>query len=273
MGCDIHMFAEKIDGRNGKWKKFGDVFPNPYYRKGEENKYFEDEEESWWSNPKKCSSPFQGRNYDLFAMLANVRNGRGFAGCDTGNGFIPIAMPKGLPKDVSPEIKQESDRWNGDGHSHSYFTVQELIDYDWDMVTTNRGWVSMDDFIIFKAIGKPSSWSGGVSGGAIKHVDEKEMIRAIKEKINPPTRKKIKADLIAIKDSYQLLSAYRRAMIEQYHLSGDILSGGSVPAYYTQVEWVEPYRDCAPKFIETTIPTLQKLGEADKVRIVFWFDN
>ena len=41
-----------------------------------------------------------------FAMLANVRNGRGFAGCWTSTGFPVIHEPRGLPSDLvlaSPE--------------------------------------------------------------------------------------------------------------------------------------------------------------------------
>ena len=40
-----------------------------------------------------------GRSYDCFAVLAGVRNGRGFAGVDTGDGFNPISKPRGLPND------------------------------------------------------------------------------------------------------------------------------------------------------------------------------
>ena len=47
----------------------------------------------------------------LFAILAGVRNGYGFAGCDTGDGFRPIAPPRGLPGDVSPEVAEEARRW------------------------------------------------------------------------------------------------------------------------------------------------------------------
>ena len=38
MGCDIHMFAEKINGRTGKWRKVGKMFPYPYYNKDQESK-------------------------------------------------------------------------------------------------------------------------------------------------------------------------------------------------------------------------------------------
>ena len=45
--------------------------------------------------------PYGDRNYNLFAILANVRNGTAFAGCKTGEGFNPISNPKGVPSDAS----------------------------------------------------------------------------------------------------------------------------------------------------------------------------
>ena len=118
MGCDIHMYAEVK--KNNKWSKVGDVFENMWYSK--------DRELSDWNKPL-TDTPYDGRNYDLFAILADVRNGHGFAGCVTGERFNPISEPKGLPDDVSKKIKKESDKWDGDGHSHSYFTVKELLDF------------------------------------------------------------------------------------------------------------------------------------------------
>ena len=44
------------------------------------------------------------RNYNTFAMLANVRNGRGFAGCWTSTGF-----PRGLPEDLAAVDDIEDD--------------------------------------------------------------------------------------------------------------------------------------------------------------------
>ena len=46
--------------------------------------------------------PSQDRNYRAFAVLADVRNGYGFAGFSTGDAVIPISEPRGLPDDMSP---------------------------------------------------------------------------------------------------------------------------------------------------------------------------
>lgn len=62
------------------------------------------------------------RNYLLFAILANVRNRYNIQ---------PISLPKGLPYDVSPELKKQSDEENGDAHTRSWLTLKELLEYDW----------------------------------------------------------------------------------------------------------------------------------------------
>jgi hypothetical protein len=57
------------------------------------------------------------RDYELFGVLAEVRNS-----------VDNDAEPKGLPDDVSETIKSESDRWDCDGHSHSYSSLEEFKD-------------------------------------------------------------------------------------------------------------------------------------------------
>lgn len=65
------------------------------------------------------------RNYNTFAMLADVRNGRGFAGCWTSTGFPVIHEPRGLPSDLVLASTEDHDvhvdktrliaAWNWDG--------------------------------------------------------------------------------------------------------------------------------------------------------------
>jgi hypothetical protein len=97
------------------------------------------------------------RNYRAFAILANVRNGYTFAGFDTGDPVIPISDPRGLPDDMSKELRalldseeeeldwhfneEQEQIWLGD-HSFSWVTLQELMDYDLDQPVTLHGMVS-----------------------------------------------------------------------------------------------------------------------------------
>jgi hypothetical protein len=107
MGCDIHLYTEKLKSVNGvnKWVNCDHWKINPYF--GDDKYEPELELVSLYSN----------RNYNLFSVLAGVR------------GNDEICPPRGLPNDVSDIVKKNSDRWDGDGHSHSYFTLAELREY------------------------------------------------------------------------------------------------------------------------------------------------
>jgi hypothetical protein len=171
MGADIHLYVEKkVDGQwqavrgdNPRIKDYrryaenhegrGDSEQAENYRKyaneiesGEQLKQAEDDYDRDYYAPKVLEDwVYNGRNYDLFAILADVRNGYGFAGSYTGEGFKPISEPKDIPSDVSVEVEKASENYGIDGHSHSWFTVKELNDYDWEQetVTLRAGWYEM----------------------------------------------------------------------------------------------------------------------------------
>ncbi len=259
MGCDIHFYVEKkIDG---VWTL---VYPETlveirdeaaeiveYYKNDPEKQAkrqalynsfpgkWVDSYEEWDEiyKQKRSSAMYVGRNYNLFAILADVRNGRGFAGVKTGEGFNPIADPKGIPEDASVGYRWEADRWEADGHSHSWFTVQELLDYDWNQTTRLQGWVGPSSYITFKEKGSPDGWCGAIMGPGISHVSNEEMEKYISS--NPP-----KSD------------PYDR-----------------VANVYTLVSWEKSYAECAESFLTETLPALQQLGDPNEVRICFFFDN
>lgn len=114
MGADIHLFTEVKKRINDKemWVNSDLWEIDPYYRYG-------DDEDKEYNRELKVHSLFRGRDYELFGILANVR----------GVGNDVISMPKGLPEDVSDVVKDESDSWGSDGHSHSYLTLRELVEY------------------------------------------------------------------------------------------------------------------------------------------------
>ena len=162
MGCDIHLYQEqKIDGR---WKS-ADTWSDKY-DEGCVSVAYDD-------------MIYTGRNYRLFSILANVRNGHGFAGCKTSDEFNPISMPRGLPSDVSELVEAESKKWGVDCHSHSWLTLREILDFDWNQKTTLCGWVDAEEYWQWKRNGAPNSWSGSVGGGGVRHVTHKEMDAAI----------------------------------------------------------------------------------------------
>jgi hypothetical protein len=172
MGCDIHIHVEYKRNIGGveKWL-CGDYFKiNPY------NGY--DEYEPDYNLVGLCDN----RNYSRFAILANIRN--------YGNNPY-IDEPRGLPDDVTAEVKEDSENWGIDGHSHSYFTLRELIDYQENIEPLkHRGMISPD---AQKALDEdgilPDSWCQWTNqaGWAFREWEEENtvlvpLIEAIKQR-------------------------------------------------------------------------------------------
>jgi hypothetical protein len=269
MGCDIHLFVEKRTGT--KTKHDEDIWEHvpgcPWYESAEHcaemaARFAERgeavPEDYAKPSPLPCFDP--GRNYDLFAMLADVRNGSGFAGCDTGDGFEPILgrdePTRGYPGDASDYAKARAYEYGADGHSHSWLTVAELKAYDWDQETAHRGIVSADQYIVFREKGQPDSYAGGVMGPGVTLLSNQEMEAHI-------------AAVVALKQQAQTGGGIF-----------DIDNPAPDPALidpkvfrYTQVEWKEKYRDSVAHFLTHILPELEKLGAPEDVRIVFFFDN
>ena len=108
MGCDIHMQVEyrtKIDGTmqwcNGSLyevNKYHDSYPD-------EPKY------------KRICLINERRNYNLFGLLAGVRNYY----------IKPIASPRGFPNDASKSITEKYNSCRIHAHSASWLTLAELM--------------------------------------------------------------------------------------------------------------------------------------------------
>lgn len=134
MGCDIHMFAEVRNKETKKWEFTGPIFKHRNYQGVE----------------TISREPYSGRNYSLFAVLANVRND---------DGIIPISDPKGLPDQMSDFVRYKAQLWEADGHSHSFFLLKELIDFSWNQEFNESGMVSQKQKEAYEKDGKrPESW-------------------------------------------------------------------------------------------------------------------
>lgn len=101
MTTDIHLYVEYWE--EGKWVS-ADIWKYVTY-------------DRWW----KRSSYYSNQNYRLFAFLAGVRN----------RDYQPLSYPRGLPIDVSPEVRGNADFFEGDAHTHSWFLLSELLAVDW----------------------------------------------------------------------------------------------------------------------------------------------
>ena len=99
----------------------------------------------------------RNRNYWSFAVLADVRNGYGFGGFSTGEPITPIDEPRGLPPDLSPELRAalEQRSWLLGDHDISWVTLEELLAYDLDTPVTCRGYVPPEDAARLREGGTP----------------------------------------------------------------------------------------------------------------------
>lgn len=67
------------------------------------------------------------RIYNAFAFLAGIRN---YAGIE------PLSEPRGIPQDCDEVLRHEL--LDVDLHSHSWFTLAELNEVDYDKLVENR---------------------------------------------------------------------------------------------------------------------------------------
>ena len=105
MGCDIHCFVEqKIDGA---WVNDQPMVPSEVW---------DSKAEEHVDGPLIPTQVRVWRDYCLFGALANVR--REYDGLSKD--------PRGIPVDVSDEINAAHEEQEGDAHSASYATLEEL---------------------------------------------------------------------------------------------------------------------------------------------------
>tara|TARA_R110000772_G_scaffold2410_4_gene8624 strand:- start:85217 stop:85729 length:513 start_codon:yes stop_codon:yes gene_type:complete len=133
MGCDIHFYVEHFTTdkqKNGPIdiKEQRDRVIENVLEEKEENKtkqwisVDEWEKEEWDEDDFHWGVIYEklyyrGRNYNLFEKLANVRS----------YNDNPTSEPRGIPDDISFSFEYICKQWEGDAHSHSYFTLTELL--------------------------------------------------------------------------------------------------------------------------------------------------
>jgi hypothetical protein len=178
---------------------------------------------------------YSGRNYELFGLLAGVRR----------DIEAPWEHHRGIPKD-SPLNEGELGR--SDGHSHSWISLAELKAYDWGTAHPLSGWMSASDYKYFKDNGNWSSYSQGVGGGGIKKVTNEELDKLFE-------------------DGTLIEATHPQKPDTKIWKSAD-----DTTSYYTFVEWTEPMEKVCGFFVNKTLPEIEKLGDPEDIRLIYWFD-
>jgi len=129
------------------------------------------------------------RHYFLFAWLAGVRNGYGFAGVVTHAPITPVSEPRGLPddfliiedhshpcrKEIAPGFYAQEHwddsvgLWLGD-HSHSWLSFDEIISAA-PPITWRTGMIDRVTFDGWDGISPPEEWCSDVFGQGVRVAD------------------------------------------------------------------------------------------------------
>lgn len=168
MGTDIHGIFQRHDPASGKWEDVASTYD-------------------------------EDRDYQLFAVLAGVHNGYGFAGVKTGEPVVPIAEPRGLPDDFEADgdehpvadtahlapyqLKYREPgeplvKWMGD-HSHSWLTGEEMAAWFAEAPTVLKtGLVTRECYAQWSKAGRPEAYCGGASGPGVVIVEDNAVAMA-----------------------------------------------------------------------------------------------
>jgi len=114
VGTDIFIYAERKEAEQWHLLTYNQT-DQPIMRK------------EW---PSGTNDLYEERNYDLFAILADVTNSPNETETQNSRRYEPIATRRGFPNDLSPELRaligeeRESDR-------ASWLLLRELLEFDW----------------------------------------------------------------------------------------------------------------------------------------------
>ncbi len=118
MGADIYLYSE-IE-RDGVWHFEGETEANPYF--------------GWEETPtapaRKPVELYGGRDYNLFDIFGGLQ--RSSLRTLAGQLYEMIGGRRGLPLDLSPELRRWHQQWDDDNHyGENWLLLSEILAFDW----------------------------------------------------------------------------------------------------------------------------------------------
>jgi hypothetical protein len=150
-----------------------------------------------------------------------------------------------MPVDMSPTVAEVYEDWSGDAHSASWYSLDELLTWDWDSAAGhNSGIVDVETFRHYlKTKESPNSYCQGVGGPNVVVADAAWLAEQLLREQTQP---------------------------------GLFLKEGI--SYYARLNWPQTYKDMAGEQFLKVLQELKGIAEAEKlptehIRICFYFDN
>lgn len=179
---------------------------------------------------------FEGYNNAKSAEPYDGRNYELFsflAGVRNRFDIIPISEPKGYPDDISKEVKKE-------------------LEDDWGSDGHSASYLTLEELI-------NADWKRKIKHGGVVPSEVYEYLKECGEKPKIYSQGISGNNIIQLDEAdYKKLSWRDKQGIIKYHV---------------YMWWEDTMKDLAGEFYTKTLKALKKLGEPDKVRIVFCFDN
>jgi len=143
MGCDIHLYVEQKNLDSGEWESQDVWEPDSYWEPCDD---FVSGGKHPWTVPYRHEY-YGDRDYRLFSYLADVRNYNSLRFLSNGRpkNHIESLPIRDFPADASAPVKAECERWEGDGHSHSWATLKELEEYTYSEAISQAQLDLVDD--------------------------------------------------------------------------------------------------------------------------------
>lgn len=239
MGTDIHLFTERRASATAPWEVFKAVVLDC-------DDCPKDGRVCYWCKGAKKLTGYRDRNYDVFAMLANVRNGTGFAGIKTGSGFQVIASPRGLPADLSPKLSKLLTWWDGPKRNRGTEEEYEALCNELGRGAGDHtpSWLTLAELLAFPIDDQRSVLNGIITAKQFTEWDGATAMYPYCVDISGPGVEAVTP-----------LAAKNGA--KHSHVA---------------IEWVETYRQAGGRFWDF-VEGLKQYGEPENVRIVFNFDS
>jgi hypothetical protein len=180
---------------------------------------------------------YHNRNYRLFAMLAGERNEEN---------ITPFAEPRGLPEDTDKRIKDRIQEYGWGEERASYFTLAELLSFDWWSPMRTRALVGLRDWhfwqqmLEYRQNAEPQSWCKGTNSQIINETEAKELIAKLRESTSGEDQ-------------------FRKQLESDYWRT------------YVRCEWTRPRYVYVDDFFGIVIPHMLSLGKPENVRMIFCF--